>query len=276
MHDFAPSRFVDRRQSLVLIGSFVCAIPSLARAQAGSLAGMGVVLLHGKGGGPGGTLGGLAADIQSAGGAVAQPAMPWQGSGGKPDGYLETYDQAMGRIDRAAQQLRSRGARKIVVGGHSFGANAAIGYAARRGGSLAGVVALGPGHIPEAAGFREVAAPGVSKARQLVAAGKGDTPTTLPDVNQGATFQVNAKPAAYLSYFDPNGPAVMPRNAGRMPAIPFLWVVGTGDPMYQRGQGYAYARAPRNPKSRYLTVGAGHFDTPNAAREQVVAWLRAL
>ena len=269
---------LDRRQSLVLLGfgSFLCAVPSLASAQARGLSGMGVVLLHGKGGSPGGLLGGLAAALESSDAAVSMPAMPWQGSGGRPNGYLETYDQAMARVDRAVQQLRSRGAKRIVVGGQSFGANAALGYAARRGGSLAAVVVLAPGHVPELAGFRNAVADGVSTAKRLVASGQGDTPAMLPDVNQGARYQVSARPAAYLSYFDPNGPAVMPRNAARMPAVPLLWVVGTGDAMYQRGEGYAYARAPRHPKSRYLVVSAGHADTPNAARDQVVAWLRAL
>ena len=269
-------RPVDRRQSLVLLGSFLCTVPSLALAQSRDLSGVGVVLLHGKGGGPGGLLGSLATALESSGAAVAMPAMPWQGSRGQPNGYLEFYDQAMGRIDRAVQQLRSRGARRIVVGGQSFGANAALGYAARRGGNLAAVVVLAPGHVPELPGFRQAVADGVSKAKQLVASGQGNTPTLLPDTNQGSTYQVSAKPAAYLSYFDPNGPAVMPRNAARMPAVPLLWVVGTGDAMYQRGEGYAYARAPRHPKSRYLVVSAGHADIPNAARDQVVAWLGAL
>ena len=56
------------------------------------------------------------------------------------------------------------------------------------------------------------------------------------------------------------------RIFAEMPAVPFLWVVGTGDRMYQRGEGYAYARAPRHPKSKYLVVKAGHKDTPNVAR----------
>ncbi len=275
MHELFQ-RPVDRRQSLVLLGSFLCAIPSLALAQSRDISGMGVVLLHGKGGSPGGLLGSLAGALESNGAVVTMPAMPWQGARGQPNGYLESYDQAMARVDRAAQQLRSRGAKRIVVGGQSFGANAALGYAARRGGSLAAIVVLAPGHVPELAGFREAVADGVSRARQLVASGQGNTPTMLPDVNQGSRFQVSARPAAYLSYFDPSGPAVMPRNAASMPAIPLLWVVGTGDSMYQRGEGYAYARAPRHPKSRYLVVSAGHADTPNAAREQVVAWLRAL
>jgi hypothetical protein len=33
---------------------------------------------------------------------------------------------------------------------------------------------------------------------------------------------------------------------------------------------------PRHPKSKYLVVKAGHKDTPNVAREQVVAWLKGL
>jgi dienelactone hydrolase len=237
---------------------------------------MGVVLLHGKGGSPGGLLASLAAAIESNGAVVAMPAMPWRGSRGQPSGYLESYEQAMGRVDRAVQQVRSRGAKRILVGGMSFGANGALGYAARRGGGLAGVVVLAPGHVPELAGFRDAVADGVSTAKRLVAAGQGNTPTMLPDINQGNSYQVSAKPAAYLSYFDPNGPAVMPRNAARMPAVPLLWVVGTGDSMYQRGEGYAYARAPKHPKSKYLVVSAGHADTPHAAREQVVAWLRSL
>src|SRR5262245_52955803 len=103
-------RPADRRQSLVLLGSFLCAAPSLALAQSKGLSGMGVVLLHGKGGSPGGLLASLAAALESSGAAVAMPAMPWQGSRGQPNGYLESYDQAMGRVDRAVQQLRSRGA----------------------------------------------------------------------------------------------------------------------------------------------------------------------
>lgn len=269
-------RPVDRRQSLVLFGSFFCTIPSRALAQVGNLSGIGVVLLHGKGGSPGGPLSGLAAAIQGGGALVAMPAMPWQGSGGRPSGYLESYEQAMTRIGGAAQQLLSQGVKRIVVGGLSLGANAAIGYAARSGGTLSAVLALAPGHVPELAGFRQKVADGVSRARQLVASGQGNAPTMLPDLNQGAPFQVSATPSAYLSYFDPNGPAVMPRNAARMPAVPFLWVVGTGDSMYQRGEAYAYARAPRHPKSKYLVVNAGHIDTPNVAREQVVAWLRTL
>jgi dienelactone hydrolase len=54
----------------------------------------------------------------------------------------------MEEIDRAVARLKSQGAKKIVVAGQSFGANAAIGYGARRDG-LAAIMAIAPGHVPE-------------------------------------------------------------------------------------------------------------------------------
>jgi fermentation-respiration switch protein FrsA (DUF1100 family) len=87
---------------------------------------------------------------------------------------------------------------------------------------------------------------------------------------------VNATAAASLSFFDPNGPAVIPRNAAAMPAIPFLWVIGRSDRLAEAGRNYAFDKAAKHPKSKYVEVNAGHFDTPNAARAEVIAWLKSL
>jgi hypothetical protein len=88
---------------------------------------------------------------------------------------------------------------------------------------------------------------------------------------------VSARPADYLSFFDPAGPAVMPVNVARLsPNTALLWVVGTRDPMYAAGTRYAFDRAPANPRSAYRTVEAGHFDAPEAARRMVPEWVRSL
>ena len=108
-----------------------------------------------------------------------------------------------------------------------------------------------------------------------MSSGRGDSQTMLPDINGGITFQVSAKPSAYLSFFDPQGPAVIPRNVAAMPSIPLLWVVGRQDP-HRRPKSYAYDRAPPHPKSKYLIVNAGHRDTPDAARQEVIAWLKQI
>ena len=52
--------------------------------------------------------------------------------------YDATYDQAMDEIDASVEKLKKAGAKKIAVIGHSLGANAAIGYAARRKGLARG------------------------------------------------------------------------------------------------------------------------------------------
>ena len=281
----SSDRFVSRRSVLEALGLGAAAavlgattvVPTIsARAQTKNLTGFGIVLMHGKGGSPGGLVGTLAAALQDNGALATMPSMPWQGSQGRPRGYSETYEQALARIDRLVADLKSRGAQKIVVAGQSLGANAALGYAARRGKGLAAVVALAPGHTPERAAFMTAVADGVAAARKLVASGRGHVPVMLPDINQGQRFEVSATPAAYLSFFDPAGPAVMPRNVVAMPALPLLWVIGRSDPLYPLGESYAYGRAPKHAKSKYLVVEAGHRDTPHAARQEVVAWLRML
>jgi len=248
-------------------------IPALAQSRA--LAGYGIVLLHGKGGQPGGNIASLAAALESEGAAVLMPKMAWSGSQGRPDKYDVPYEGALAPISSGVEQLKAR-ARKIIVAGQSLGANAAFGYAARHGAGLAGIIALAPGHTPERAGFRSRFADDVARAKQLMASGRGGTLATFADTNQGNAFQVRATPSAYLSFFDPNGPAIIPRNAKAMPAMPLLWVIGRRDRLAEAGRGYAFDQAPIHPKSRYLEIDSDHFNTPAASRREVIAWLQAL
>src|SRR5258707_4986015 len=84
--------------------------------------------------------------------------------------YGATYEEAMREIDAVVAGLKGRGAKRIVIIGHSLGANAAIGYAASRHG-VAAVVALSPGHLPETAEMRARTADGIKEAPALVASG---------------------------------------------------------------------------------------------------------
>jgi dienelactone hydrolase len=256
---------------LVLLAALPTIVPSPAFAQSATLNGFGVVLMHGKGGMPGSLVGSTAAALQAAGAKVVMPEMPWSRS----RMYDVTYEQAMVEIDRAVAQLKAQGATKIVVAGQSFGANAAIGYAARRD-ELAAVVALAPGHVPERPMFAQRVAPSVARAKQLIGEGKGDLPGTFADQNQGKTFDVRASAKVYVSYFDPNGPAPMPRNAAAMKPVPFLWIIGRSDSLISAGADYAFNRAPKHPKSRYVEVNATHENTPDVAKAEVIAWLNAL
>ena len=240
-------------------------------ARSADLHGFGIVYLHGKGGWPGALNGGILSALQGEGALVATPEMPWSFH----RIYGATYQQAMIEIDAAVAGLKAKGAHRIVVIGHSLGANAAIGYAARHP-DLAGVVALAPGHLPEAEGLRSHTESAIAEAKQLIAAGQGNVPRRFPDMAQGIPLVATATPIVYLSMFDPDGPAVIPKNAAAMAPIPFLWVVGMLDPIDRRGPEYAFKAGAKNPKSKYIEIFAGHLTTPLAARKQVVEWINSL
>src|ERR1700751_2629500 len=118
-------------------------------AHAGNLQGTGVVFLHGKSVWAGGFDGGIPAALEAEGAIAVSPEMPWS----LWRIYGATYEEAMREIDTAVAGLKARAAPGIIILGHSLGANAAIGYAARRH-SVAAVVALSPGHLPETAEMR--------------------------------------------------------------------------------------------------------------------------
>jgi pimeloyl-ACP methyl ester carboxylesterase len=281
MDDDSPppqARGLDRR--VLLAGGGAASLAALfgasAQAQERSLSDYGVILMHGKGGGPGGIIASLAEHLRAQGARVDMPRMGWAGARGRPTAYAIPYEQALQPIGGAIARMRAQGIRKIVLAGQSLGANAAIAWTVRHGASgLAGVIALAPGHTPER--FRR---PEIQRARDearaLVAAGQGERRRLFPDVNVGQTFDVEATARAWLSYFEPEGPANIPRNCARMPAMPLLWVIGRQDILHALGSAYAFDRAPRHAKSRYIVVEADHMETPDRARGEVTAWLRTL
>ena len=229
---------------------------------------LGVVLLHGKGGSPSGHIRELASALQGTGHLVSTPTMPWA----QNRIYDASFDEAMREIDREIDSLRQKGAKFVVVAGHSLGANAALGYAASRD-SASGIIALAPAHTPELQGFIKRVGQDVSRARALVAAGKGKEKHRFPDVNQGRRLEVAATAEVYLSWFDPDGPAVMPKSAASFKApTPLLLVVGSGD----HGKDYIFDKAPPHPRSRFVTVPADHFAVPSAAIKEVATWLDSL
>ena len=150
---------------------------------------VGVVLLHGKTGKPE-KLWGLASALEAQGFLVFTPAMPWS-----HNRYLDaSYETALDEIAAAINQLKQQGATKIVVAGHSMGANAALAYAANRGG-VAGVIMLAPGHFPDLPQFQEIVKGGVAKAREMVQSGHGTQNAEFPrHTTRGSILLLTRKP----------------------------------------------------------------------------------
>lgn len=262
-------------RSLCILMLYFSSAFSVAMAQEKALAGFGIVLMHGKGGQPGGYVQPMALALESEGALVVMPKMAWSGTKGRPDSYSVPYPTALLEIDRAIAQLKSQGATKIIVAGQSLGANAVLGFAAKKGAEISGIVLLAAGHTPERVRMPEIAT-ALASAHQLLSSGKGQETADYPDFNQGKRFYTRATAEAYVSFFDPKGPAVMPTNAALLPSLPMLWVIGRRDALVSEGRGYVFNRAPANKKSRYVEIDAGHTDTPQVAPAEVIAWLKTL
>jgi pimeloyl-ACP methyl ester carboxylesterase len=250
----------------------LCALACIAMISAPVFAAdIGVVFMHGKWA-PGNSSSPVYDEIKRAGFLLETPEMPWSQS----RAYDRDTTAAMAEVDAAVAKLKSRGAERIVVGGQSMGANFAVAYASRRDG-IAGVMAIAPGHVPELSGYQANLKGDVERAKKLVADGKGDVRDRFNDNNQGQDRKMPSTASIYLSWFDPAGLMVMPRNAARLKSeTALLWLVGEQDGMAQRGEGYAFARAPANPKSAYKLVSGGHSDAGAKAAHEIAFWLKNL
>lgn len=190
--------------------------------------------------------------------------------------YDEPYPVALAEIASQVKTFRDQGYQRVLLVGHSFGANAALAYMAEVG-DADGVIALAPGHSPANAYNRGIGKEAVDKARELVAGGKGSDTLTLEDLNQGQRRNMRMTAATLLSYFDPQGLGHMPATTARFKKpVPLLWVVGTGDPLYPAGPEFAFNRAPAHSASKYLVVQADHASTPDVAAADALAWVKSL
>ena len=227
---------------------------------------IGLVLMHGKGGTT--TLvRSLGSELESAGILVETPLMPWS----EDRIYDKGYEESMAEIDTHVARLKKAGAKRIVVAGHSIGANAALGYAARRDG-LNGVILLAYGHVPGLPGFARKLSASVAEARAMIEAGKGEETATFAD-SGGRNDTAFSTANDLLSWFDPNGPATIAANAPKAKP-PVLCVDGSRDRWQRCGR--IMGQLPDNPKNREATVGANHQGVPAAAAEQIANWLQAL
>lgn len=98
---------------------------------------VGIVFLHAKWREPhSAKVAPLIDDMWTAGIWVVQPEMPWS----RNRNYNAGYGDAILEIHKAVENMHDNNVDIVFVAGHSFGANAAIGYAARYT-DIAGVIA---------------------------------------------------------------------------------------------------------------------------------------
>lgn len=239
---------------------------------------VGVLMLHGKN--PGSPSGAdfqiLKKKLEADGMMTLAPDMPWSARR-----YIDgDWNKAMGEISAAIAKLKTDGATKIFLLGHSIGCAGALSYGAQHGG-VDGLVLVAPGHAPAfyyslPYGPNAAVKASVDEARALVAAGKGDTRKDFKDNNQMTPLTPRTTAAAYLSYFDPEGIADMGVAAARMPAaIPVQILIGSDDILAGTVKGYFVDKLPANDGTEFKTIPGNHNSVLNSGKELVADWIRA-
>lgn len=228
-----------------------------------------VVVMHGKWGGPKSPyLRVLAEKIQRVC-DVELREMPWS----RNRNYDETYETALAKLSESVREYRGKGYKKIFLSGQSFGANASIAYQATFG-DIDGVIALAPGHSPHEMYQMGMNRSLIEAAKKSIADGRPEALLEFTDLNQGERKTFSIRADVFYSYFRPDGLGNMALSASRFKkSVPFMWVIGTKDPLYPGGSAYAYEKAPPNQMSKYAVVDANHATTPEVASDQVLEWI---
>jgi esterase/lipase len=227
---------------------------------------VGVVLMHGKWGASQSMLP-LARDLESRGYPVSNAEMAWSGR----RLYDVDYPAALKEIEQQVRQLRTNGAKRLVVAGQSMGSNAAVAYASS-GFDLDGLVILSPGHFPEG-GMGKRLRSSLERARSMVAVNRGAESEFFDDINQGKQRSIKVVASTYVSYFDPEGLGAITKNIKKLPKpIPVLLVIGTADPFYPESKAM-FDSAPPHALSRYVALDSDHFNIPKVIAPELLKWL---
>lgn len=208
--------------------------------------------------------------LESKGFLVSTPEMPWS----KSRVYDKPYAEALNEIDAAVTALRNQGAKRVIVGGHSMGGNAALYYGTER--KVDGLLLLAPAHIPQSDLFRNAFAESVARAKGQAASGKGEERASFDDMelSGGGSYTVKTSAVAYLSYFDPESAANMECTVVKLaPGIPLLMVVSSNEnPDIRAIEDRIYPAIAGN-KKKLVEVSAPHRQVPTAAQDDVANWL---
>jgi hypothetical protein len=211
----------------------------------------------------------LARELQSKGYLVNNAEMAWSGR----RLYDVDYPAALKEIEQEVQQLRAKGAKRVVVAGQT--------WVRTRRWPMPHPASISTGwwsyrrDIFQRAGWGNGCALVTSeqKAWSRRAANRGADSDSFEDINQGKQRSLKMTAGIYVSYFDPNGLGAITKNIKKFSKpVPVLLVIGTGDPFYPEAKAM-FDSAPANAASRYVALNTDHFNMSNVVAAEFVKWI---
>jgi pimeloyl-ACP methyl ester carboxylesterase len=258
------------RQLIILVISIFGTVLPLTGVADSATSKIGVVVMHGKGGSPTKYVNELASSLEHNGYLVANLEMPWS----KKRNYDADVNDAEKEVESALAELRSKGAQKLFVAGHSQGGLFALYFGGKH--DVDGIIAIAPGGNVSSTIFREKLGASVGLARKLIAEGKGSDKTGFYDFesSKGVT-DVPTTAVIYFSWFDPDGAMNQMKAVKQMnPRIPVLYIGPTGDyPGLRNVIQSMFNALPGNPLTRLYEPDSSHLGAPSASRDEIARWI---
>lgn len=258
----APRRWLCGWLAAALAGAHAQPAPGAADR-------VGIVLLHGIGA-TGAAMEPLAAQLRAQGWAVRTPDMPYGG----PAAFSKPVAAAEAIVRQELQTLRAAGARRLVVAGFSLGGFFAAHMAGRE--TVDALVSIAPNGGADMKQLQDE----LVRARQLVAQGRGEAPTTMQDADVVGSARYplpNAVPSAWITWFDPQGVMNWQGVWRRLrPGTPVFLVVPTRDlANLRRIKKPLWKGLPPHPANRLYEPRSDHLGASAASAREAVRWLRS-
>lgn len=230
---------------------------------------IGIVVMHGKGGGPGGLVKPLADGLEARGFSVANLQMPWS----RDRKYDVDVATAVKEVNAAVAELRSKGTKKIFIAGHSQGAVFAIYFAGLQ--APDGLIIIAPGGDVSTNFYRQQVGRSVSRAKDQIAAGKGGETDDYDESEGGKNWTVRTTAAIYFSWFDPDGAMNQLKFSAALPkTLPVLHVAPTSDyPALLRAKQDMFRALPDHPLRRLYEPNSDHRNAPRDAIDAIAGWI---
>ncbi len=256
------------RATAVLLSIIICVVAATAAAQ-DTAPNIGIVVMHGKGGSPSRLVNRLTEGLETKGLLVASLEMPWAGR----RNYDKDIAGAEQEVSAALQALRDKGAKKVFVAGHSQGGVFALHYASKH--PIDGLIIIAPGGSVSTSFYQGKVGASVSRARDLVASGKGNERGGFDEFEGGkGSWTVNTTAAIYLTWFDPEGAMNQMKSSRALPkTLPVLHVAPTSDyPALMRAKNEMFDALPDHPLKKLYEPEANHRGAPAASVDEIARW----
>lgn len=232
---------------------------------------IGVVVMHGKAGSPNKYVDELAQSLGQAGFQVLNLDMPWSGN----RHYDVDMNTAVNEIATALNSMRTKGAKKVFVAGHSQGGLFALYYGGIK--QVDGIIAIAPGGSHGATAFRNALGGHVGVAKGMIDAGRGNETERFAD-HEGSkgTYAIVTSAAIYYDWFNPDGPHNMDYVVGKVkPGTPVLYVAPSRDyPALKKTKQASFSALPSHPLTRMNEPDVDHLGAPTAASADIIQWIR--